>query len=135
PPHHRSVPEHVMEFGWNPSMWVSPVPFGIGREKPHHFRDMLRGAWKNRDQLEYTTRILKEGVCDGCALGTTGIRDFTLDGVHLCTIRLELLRLNTMGPIDGSLPDVVRSLDGLRPDELRELGRIPHPMVRRRGEP
>ncbi len=124
-----------MEFGWNPSMWVSPVPFGIGREKPHHFRDMLRVAWENRDQLEYATRILKDGVCDGCALGTTGIRDFTLDGVHLCTIRLELLRLNTMGPLDASLLDDVRSLDGLRPDELRELGRLPHPMVRRRGEP
>jgi len=123
-----------MEFGWNPSMWVSPVPFGLGREKPHHFRDMLRVAWKNRDQLDYATRILKEGVCDGCALGTTGIRDFTLDGVHLCTIRLELLRLNTMGPLAAEHLEDVSGLERLSGEELRELGRIPFPLVRRRGD-
>ena len=124
-----------MEFGWNPSMWASAVPFGLGHEKPAHFRDMARTWWRNRDQLEYATRILKEGVCDGCALGTTGIRDFTLDGVHLCSVRLELLRLNTMGALDaGILADVSAfgSLDGAA---LRELGRLPFPMVRRRGEP
>ena len=76
-----------MEFGFNPSTWVSPAPFGIGHEKPKHFRDMARIWWDNRDQLEYATRILKDGVCDGCALGTTGIRDYTLEGVHLCTTR------------------------------------------------
>ncbi|MDX1492501.1 MAG: FdhF/YdeP family oxidoreductase [Longimicrobiales bacterium] len=124
-----------MEFGFNPGMWVSPVPFGLGKEKPKHFRDMARVWWENRDQLEYATRILKEGVCDGCALGTTGIRDFTLDGVHLCTIRLELLRLNTMGPLNPALLDDVSELEGLSGDELRELGRIPHPMVRRKGDP
>lgn len=123
-----------MEFGFNPGMWVSPAPFGLGHEKPKHFRDMARIWWENRDQLEYATRILKEGVCDGCALGTTGIRDFTLDGVHLCTIRLELLRLNTMGALDGSVLDDVSELDGLSGEELRKLGRIPYPMVRRRGD-
>lgn len=124
-----------MEFGFNPSTWVSPSPFGIGHEKPRHFRDMARVWWENRDQLEYATRILKEGVCDGCALGTTGIRDFTLEGVHLCNVRLELLRLNTMGALDpsvlGDVSDVAR-LDG---EELRGLGRIPFPLIRRAGEP
>ena len=124
-----------MEFGFNPGMWVSPSPFGLGHEKPKHFRDMLRIWWENRDQVEYATRILKEGVCDGCALGTTGIRDFTLEGVHLCTIRLELLRLNTMGALDTSVLDDVARLEGLTGQELREQGRIPFPMVRRRGDP
>jgi molybdopterin-dependent oxidoreductase alpha subunit len=124
-----------MEFGWNPRMWASPVPFGLGQEKPHHFRDMARVWWKNRDQLEYATRILKEGVCDGCALGTTGIRDFTLDGIHLCNIRLELLRLNTMGALDPACLENVAELRTLDGESLRGLGRIPHPMVRRRGEP
>lgn len=50
-----------MEFGFNPGMWVSPMPFGLGHEKPAHFRDMARVWWENRDQLEYATRILKEG--------------------------------------------------------------------------
>jgi len=124
-----------MEFGFNPSTWVSPSPFGIGHEKPKHFRDMARIWWENRDQLEYATRILKEGVCDGCALGTTGIRDFTLEGVHLCTIRLELLRLNTMGALDPSVLDAVAALEGWSGQELRALGRIPFPMVRQAGAP
>lgn len=125
-----------MEFGWNPKSWVTPLPtLGLGHEKPKHFRDMARIWWENRDQVEYAHRILKDGVCDGCALGTTGMRDFTLDGVHLCTIRLELLKLNTMGPLDAGPLDDVSELAGLSGDELRKLGRIPYPMVRRRGDP
>jgi molybdopterin-dependent oxidoreductase alpha subunit len=124
-----------MEFGFNPRSWVTKLPtFGLGREKPHHYRDMARVWWENRDQLEYATRILRDGVCDGCALGTTGIRDFTLDGVHLCTIRLELLRLNTMGPLDSSLLGDVAALEALDGRELRALGRIPFPMIRRGGD-
>lgn len=124
-----------MEFGFNPGSWVTRLPtFGVGHEKPRHFRDMARVWWENRDQLEYAIRILKDGVCDGCALGTTGIRDFTLDGVHLCTIRLELLRLNTMGPLDPRELDDVSGLLGLDGAELRGMGRIPFPMLRRAGD-
>ncbi|HSG07970.1 MAG TPA: FdhF/YdeP family oxidoreductase [Longimicrobiales bacterium] len=124
-----------MEFGWNPSTWVSLKPFGLGEKKPRHFRDMARIWWDNRDELEYAMRILRDGVCDGCALGTSGLKDHTLDGIHLCTVRLELLRLNTMGSLDPVALEDVRSLDGLDGEALRALGRIPFPMVRRRGEP
>jgi molybdopterin-dependent oxidoreductase alpha subunit len=124
-----------MEFGWNPKTWVSPVPFGLGQEKPKHFRDMARIWWENRDELEYGMRILKDGVCDGCALGTTGLRDFTLEGVHLCTVRLELLRLNTMGPLDPDVLADVSVLESMSAKDLRALGRLPFPMVRRKGEP
>jgi molybdopterin-dependent oxidoreductase alpha subunit len=123
-----------MDFGFNPRSWVSPVPFGLGEEKPKHFRDMLRVWWKNRDQLEYATRILRDGVCDGCALGTTGVRDFTLDGIHLCNVRLELLRLNTMSALDPAVLEDVSALESLDGDALRSLGRIPYPLVRRPGE-
>jgi hypothetical protein len=47
----------------------------------------------NRDQLPFAWRVLNHGVCDGCALGTTGLKDWTIDGVHLCMVRLELMRL------------------------------------------
>ncbi|MBM3984707.1 MAG: formate dehydrogenase, partial [Planctomycetes bacterium] len=99
-------------------------PFGWGRTKPHHFTDMLRVAWRNRDALPYAWRVLTRGVCDGCALGTSGVRDWTLDGWHLCLVRLELLRLNTMGPLDLSRTRDATALSALSSRALRELGRV-----------
>lgn len=118
-----------------PRSWVSWRPNGIGLVKPNHYGEMLRTLWANRDQLPYAWRILHRGTCDGCALGTTGIRDWTLDGVHLCAVRLNLLRLNTMGAVDHRLLAHVEGLRGRSARELRELGRLPYPMLWRRGEP
>ncbi|GIW41332.1 MAG: formate dehydrogenase [Candidatus Binatia bacterium] len=111
------------------------LPFGLDRTKPRHYREMLRVAWENRDQARYAWRILKEGVCDGCALGVSGFRDWTIDGVHLCMTRLFLLRLNTMPAFDPSLLADVRELRQRSNEELRALGRIPVPLLRRAGEP
>ena len=108
--------------------------FGIGQQKPHHYREMARIAWENRDQLPFAWRILKDGVCDGCALGTTGLSDWTLPGVHLCMVRLELMRLNTAPALDVSMLSDVSSLQARSSQELRSLGRLPQPMLRRRGE-
>ncbi len=119
----------------DPSLWVSPIPFGLGKIKPHHLRDMLKVTWENRDNLLYASRILTQGVCDGCALGVSGLKDQTLTGPHLCTTRLNVLRLNTMPPMK---PDVLHAdIDELRKmtsGELRKLGRIPYPLVRNAGE-
>ncbi|MBA4543787.1 FdhF/YdeP family oxidoreductase [Thermoactinomyces daqus] len=119
----------------DPKLWVSPMPFGLGKLKPHHLRDTLKVVWENRDQLEFAARILTKGVCDGCALGVAGLRDQTLAGMHLCTTRLNLLRLNTMPAIR---PDVLhRDIDELRKLDstaLRKLGRIPYPLLRLKGE-
>ena len=111
-----------------------PLPFGLGSQKPRHYRDMARIAWENRDQLPFAWRILRDGVCDGCALGTSGVRDWTLPGVHLCMVRLELLRLNTAPALDPSTLSDVKSLASLTSAQLRELGRLPVPLLRRRGE-
>ena len=113
----------------------SPLPFGMGYTKPHHFREMLRIAWQNRDNLRYAWRVLRRGVCDGCALGTTGMRDWTMDETHLCLVRLNLLRLNTMGAMDPGVLADADSLARKSSQELRALGRLAHPMRRRRGEP
>ncbi len=96
---------------------------------------MARVAWENRDRLPYAWRILNHGVCDGCALGTKGMRDWTIDGVHLCWVRLSLLRLNTAGAFDPALLADVAPLAERSERELRSLGRMPAPMLRRRGEP
>jgi molybdopterin-dependent oxidoreductase alpha subunit len=95
---------------------------------------MARVFWRNRDELPFAWRLLTKGVCDGCALGTTGLRDWTQDGIHLCMVRLELLRLNTAPALDPARLSDVSTLDGLSSRELRELGRLPEPMIRRKGE-
>lgn len=113
----------------------SAVPFGLGETKPHHFTEMLRILWENRDDLGHAWRVLTRGVCDGCALGTSGLSDWTIRGTHLCLVRLNLLRLNTMGPAPEA--EVLSDADQLAArgsTALRELGRIPFPMRRRRGE-
>lgn len=111
------------------------VPFGLlFSTKPRHYREMLRIVWENRGRLSYAMRILRHGVCDGCSLGPRGLRDDVIPGVHLCLTRLGLLKLNTMGPIpDAALSDVER-LRALSGEQLRGLGRIPYPLVRRAGD-
>src|SRR5262245_5669608 len=108
--------------------------FGLGRQKPHHYREMVKIAWENRDQLPFAWRILNDGVCDGCALGTSGLSDWTLEGTHLCMVRLELMRLNTAPALDPRALSDAASLSALSSQQLRALGRLPEPMIRRRGE-
>src|SRR3982751_138730 len=107
--------------------------FGLGQQKPHHYREMLKIAWENRDQLPFAWRILNDGVCDGCALGTSGLKDWTLEGPHLCMVRLELMRLNTAPALDPAALADVGPLASRRSQDLRALGRLPEPMRRRSG--
>jgi molybdopterin-dependent oxidoreductase alpha subunit len=109
------------------------VPFGLGQVKPKHFRDMARVVWKNRDNLPYAFKVLHRGVCDGCALGVAGFHDWTIQGVHLCMTRLNLLRLNTMPELDTRRLEDVSQLKALDNAQLRELGRLPFPMVREKS--
>src|ERR671916_488997 len=102
------MPDHRVEHERGVA---SKIPFGLGRWKPHHFRDMAAVAWKNRDNLPYAWKVLSRGVCDGCALGVAGFHDWTIDGVHLCTTRLNLLQLNTMGALDPLQLRDVRPLE------------------------
>ena len=114
--------------------WVSLVPYGIGEQHPNAYKDILATAWENRDNLGYAWRILNNGCCDGCALGTKGMRDWTMKGVHLCAVRLQLLRLNTMAAMDWRRLEDVEGLREFSEKQLRQLGRLAVPMVRRRGE-
>lgn len=109
------------------------IPFGLGLTKPKHFRDMADIVWKNRDNLGYAWKVISQGVCDGCALGVAGLHDWTIEGVHLCMTRLNLLRLNTMPALDISLLDDISKLRAFDNAQLRELGRLPFPMLRERG--
>ena len=119
---------------FDPSLWVTMKPFGAGENKPNNYRSIIDAIGENKDNLGYAWRILNHGVCDGCALGTAGMRDWTLDQVHLCNVRLRLLRLNTAPALDGALLGDVGNLKAKRSTELHKLGRLPYPMLRRRGE-
>ena len=121
-------------IGWTPALWASWKPFGIGEQRPRNFREVFRAIWQNRRQLGHAWRILDQGVCDGCSLGTIGLKDWTLEGIHLCNIRLRLLRLNTMEAMDPELLSSVGLLHGKSNAELQSLGRLPYPMLRRRAD-
>src|SRR5437867_4172164 len=95
---------------------------------------MARVAWENRDSLAYAWKVLSRGVCDGCALGTSGLRDWTIEGIHLCMVRLELLRLNTMPAGDPARLSDAAALRTMTSAQLRDLGRLAYPLRRRKGE-
>ena len=118
----------------DPANWASWKPFGIGEQRPNNYLEITRAIGENRDQLGYAWRILTQGTCDGCSLGTMGLHDWTLDEVHLCNIRLRLLRLNTMPALDPAVLNDVMPLRRMGGSELRDLGRLPCPMIRRKGE-
>jgi molybdopterin-dependent oxidoreductase alpha subunit len=120
--------------GFNPRLWAHWMPNGLGQVKPNHYGAMITTAWRNKRHPLYAWRILRDGVCDGCALGTSGLRDHTMDGVHLCTVRLNLLGLNTASAFDPKRLEDVSVLKDLDGAQLRALGRIPFPMVRHRGQ-
>ena len=117
-----------------PSLFVSWRPNGFGLQKPNHVTETLRTIWENRGNLRYAWRILSKGVCDGCALGVAGFKDWTIDGLHLCTTRLNLLQVNTARALDPDRLADVAALRALSSTELRALGRLPYPMLRMRGE-
>jgi molybdopterin-dependent oxidoreductase alpha subunit len=55
--------------------------------------------------------------------------------LHLCWVRLQLLRLNTMPPMRWQLLEDVAPLQRMSSKALRKLGRLCVPMVRHRGDP
>src|SRR6266699_1812492 len=125
---------HRIQKGWKAKL-KAIVPFGLGQIKPKHFRGIAETVWKNRDNLPYAWKVLSRGVCDGCALGVAGFHDWTITGIHLCMTRLNLLRLNTMPALDPRLLENVSKLQLLDNAQLRELGRLPCPLLRERNAP
>src|SRR6185295_1544630 len=125
---------HKLQKDWKAKLKAA-VPFGMGQAKPKHFRDMAAVVWKNRDNLSYAWKVMSRGVCDGCALGVAGFHDWTISGVHLCMTRLNLLRLNTMPELDIRLLEDISQLKTKTNAELRALGRIPFPLLRKKGDP
>ncbi len=66
----------------DPANWASLKPFGIGQQKPNNYRELWRAFKENRDNAAYAWRILTQGTCDGCSLGTMGMRDWTMEEIQ-----------------------------------------------------
>lgn len=114
--------------------WVSLIPYGLNEQHPNNYKDILDSMWENRDNLGYAWRILQDGCCDGCSLGTSGMHDWTMKGVHLCAVRLQLMRFNTMPAMDWHALEDASQLRGKTEKKLRKLGRLAVPMIRRKGD-
>ena len=99
-------------------LWVGWKPNGLGEQKPHHYRGIAKTIWENRRNLPFAFRILRKGVCDGCALGVAGFHDWTITGVHLCSTRLDLLQVNTATAIE---PEALADTNKLANSNGREL--------------
>ena len=121
--------------GKTPRRYVSPSPIGLGHVKPNHYLEIAKVFRENSDELAYAWRILNDGCCDGCSLGTVGMRDWTIGGIHLCTVRLKMLRLNTMPAVDSRVLEHPHALRHRASKELRKMGRLPYPMIWRKGDP
>ena len=120
---------------WRPSRWVGLAPNGIGSVKPNHYKDLAVHAWRNRKQLPFAWRILNDGVCDGCALGTTGLHDWTMTGRTCACPPAAAAPEHHAAPSTRRLADV-ESLARLTVERAcGTLGRLPYPMLRRRGDP
>ena len=118
----------------NSRNWAGLVPYGLNQQHPNNYRDILDALWENKDSLGYSWRVLRDGCCDGCSLGTTGMHDWTMKGVHLCAVRLALLRFNTMPAMNWQLLEDVEPLKKKTEKQLRKLGRLAVPMVRSKGD-
>jgi anaerobic selenocysteine-containing dehydrogenase len=105
------------------------------QSQAHRYGDIFRVLWENRTELPYAWAILNHGVCDVCSLGPYGFRDSVVDGVHLCMRRLKALRLNTIPALDLAATADLNRLRRFGPEQLQSLGRLAHPLIRRRGEP
>ncbi len=125
---------HKPKKHWTPSNWASWKPFGIGEQYPNNYWEVFRAIWLSRHKLPYAWNILNKGVCDGCALGTTGMKDWTVEGIHVCNVRLRLLQMNTMSAFDPAILADVSQLRRKTSAQLREFGRLPYPMIRQHGE-
>ena len=115
---------------------VSPRARTAARSKARidrPFRRAARALWDNLSEPAFSADVLRYGVCGGCSLGSDGLSDPVLHGVHLCGLRLAGLRRWTRAALElERLPDHQR-LSAMDRRALEELGRCAVPLLHRRG--
>jgi molybdopterin-dependent oxidoreductase alpha subunit len=99
----------------------------------HPAHQLLRVVWENRRALPFAWKILTRGICDGCSLGSRGLRDDSVRSFHLCRSGLKRLRFHTMEALNVSALENVDSLKRLDGERLGLLGRLPFPLLLKKG--
>ena len=120
---------------WNKDTWVSLAPNGIGQIKPNHYLEIGKTMWRNKSELPFAWRILTQ----------RGLR--RLRAWHFRHSRLhDGRRAPVHGPAGSDAPEYDActrceessktqvELARMSAAELRELGRLPYPMIRKRGD-
>ena len=54
-------------------LWVGFKPYGVGHTRPNGYHAIWRALRDNWRHLPFAMRIMRKGVCDGCALGVAGL--------------------------------------------------------------
>ena len=110
--------------------------FGLGQQKPHHYREMAKIAWENRDELPFAWRILQRRRVR--RLRARHVGPFGLDARRHASLhgapRADAAE-HGAGARSGDCSPTCRRWRRRTSQELRALGRLPEPMLRRRGEP
>ena len=122
--------------GWRPRGWVSWRPNGAGLQKPHHYRDMAKVAWANRAHPKYAVRRAHEGRVR--RLRARRRRAARLDHRRRAPLHDPPQPARAEHRRRRSTPccsPTSRRSTGRTSAQLRRLGRLAHPMRRRRGEP
>jgi anaerobic selenocysteine-containing dehydrogenase len=114
---------------------ASLVPFGFGLPRDLSPSDVAAAAWRNRRSLRFGLDIIRYGVCTTCELGSHGWHDDVIAGTHLCHRRLREVDRWTRDAFDPLKLPRIDALQALSAEELRALGRVPVPLIRRAGEP
>ena len=47
-----------MTRGWDPTLWASKKPFGIGEDRPNNYAEIWSALKENRDELRYAWKSL-----------------------------------------------------------------------------
>ena len=108
------------------------------RDRPDQAEPLRRDAADGLGEPATAPLRVADPVARACATAarsaSPGFHDWTIDGVHLCTTRLNLLRLNTMRRARPGAARRRRRRCGSAPAaELRELGRLALPDAPPRG--
>ena len=120
---------------WSPSSWASWIPTGVGQQKPHHYREMVRD--RVGEPRRAAVRLAHPEPRRLRRLRARHVRAVGLDAGRHAPVhgapRADAAE-HGAGARLSSVSPTSRARGARSSQELRALGRLPEPMLRRAGE-